>query len=89
MFLLAARTLATYVTDQRLETGAIYPPVAGLRAVTRAIAVAVAREAIVAGMAGVAADADVDGLVDAAMWWPAYVPYTPARHAERRRVTET
>jgi malic enzyme len=89
MFLLAARTLATYVTDQRLEMGAIYPPVAGLRAVTRAIAVAVAREAIVAGVAGVAADADVDGLVDAAMWWPAYVPYTPARHAERRRVTET
>jgi hypothetical protein len=28
-------------------------------------------------------------VVDGAMWWPAYVPYVPARRAERRRVTET
>ncbi len=88
MFLLAARTLAAHVTDARLETGAIYPQVADLRAVTRAIAVAVASEAVSAGVAGVAADADIEDLVDAAMWWPAYVPYTPARHGERRRVTE-
>ena len=27
--------------------------------------------------------------VDAAMWWPAYVPYQPARTEERRRATET
>jgi malic enzyme len=89
MFLLAARILATHVTDERLETGAIYPPVADLRAVTRAIAVAVAGEAVAAGVAGIAGDSDLDALVDAAMWWPAYVPYTPARHTERRRVTET
>ncbi len=92
MFLLAARTLAAHVTDERLEAGSIYPPVSDLRTVTRAIAVAVAREAVAAGVAGVAADAgdpDLEALVDAAMWWPAYVPYTPARHAERRRVSET
>jgi malic enzyme len=88
MFLVAARTLAAYVTVARLETGAIYPPVADLRVVTRAIAVAVAHEAVVAGVAGVAADADIEALVDGAMWWPAYVPYAPARHGERRRATE-
>ena len=62
---------------------------AALRAVTRAIAVAVAREAIDAGLAGVPADTDVDALIDDAMWWPAYVPYVPVRHAERRRAGET
>ena len=38
----------------RLATGALYPPVADLRAVTRAIAVAVAREAVDSGLAGIA-----------------------------------
>ncbi len=89
MFLLAARTLAAAVTARRLEAGALYPPVGELRAVTRAIAMAVAREAIEAGLAGVAADTDVDRLIDGAMWWPAYVPYVPVRHAERRRAGET
>ena len=89
MFLLAARTLAAAVTDARLASGAIYPPVGDLRAVTRSIAIAVAGEAVAAGLAGVPADEDIGALVDGAMWWPAYVPYQPARQAERRRVTET
>jgi len=89
MFLLAARTLADAVSDERLAAGALYPPVGELRAVTRAIAVVVAREAVEAGLAGIAADTDIDDLIDGAMWWPAYVPYSPARRAERRRAMET
>jgi len=89
MFLLAARTLADVVTPERLAAGAIYPPVGDLRAVTRSIATVVAREAIDADLAGIAADADIDALIDGAMWWPAYVPYVPARQAERRRAAET
>ena len=34
-------------------------------------------------------DADLDALVDGAMWWPGYVPYTPVRDGERRRASET
>ena len=90
MFLLAARTLADAVTPERRETGALYPPVSMLRTVSRSIAIAVAREAIDAGLAAVtpADDAELEAMIDAAMWWPAYVPYERAYPAERRRVTE-
>ncbi len=88
MFLLAARTLAGAVSDARLAEGAIYPPVADLRAVTRRIATGVAREAVDSGLAGISPDEEIEALIDRAMWWPAYVPYTPARPGERRRVTE-
>ncbi len=79
-FLTAARTLAGHVSDDRLASGALYPPIGSLRAVSREIAVAVARARL-----GDAADAAVDG----AMWWPAYVPYEALRHRERRRAGET
>ena len=78
MFLMAAETLADRVTDDRLEVGALYPSVAGLRAISRAIAIRVAGEAIRVGLSSLPADTDVDALVDAAMWWPAYAPYYPA-----------
>jgi malic enzyme len=89
MFLLAARTLAAAVTGDRLATGAIYPPVGDLRAVTRAIALEVAGEAARSGVAGIPPDADLVATVDGAMWWPASVPYLAARPTERRRSGET
>jgi malic enzyme len=85
MFLLAARILARAVSDDRLAGGAIYPPVGDLRAVTREIAVGVAREAVESGLAGIAPEDDIEATIDRAMWWPAYVPYLPARSVERRR----
>jgi len=79
-FLAAARALADEVDDDRLAAGALYPPIATLRRVSRRIATVVAAATLGAS----AADA-----VDAAMWWPAYVPYRPLHPAERRRATET
>ena len=89
MFLLAARTLAAAVTDERIASDALYPPISSLRAVSREIAITVVREAIESGVAG--ADIAPDGVaaaVDAATWWPAYVPYEPVRVVERRRENE-
>ena len=70
MFLTAARELAAMVDDDRLATGALYPPIRDLRAVSRRIARAVA---------GPDRAADVD----AAMWWPDYVPYSRSTTDER------
>ena len=75
MVLVAARTLAAEVTADRLAGGTLYPPIADLRSVSRAIALAVGREAISSGLAPPSVTLEAD--VDAAMWWPAYVPYTP------------
>jgi malic enzyme len=95
MFLLAARTLADAVSAERLAGGALYPPVDALRGVSRSIAVVVATEAARDGLTRIGGpedappdDAAIAAAVEAAMWWPAYVPYTPARVAERRRETE-
>jgi malate dehydrogenase (oxaloacetate-decarboxylating) len=79
LFLVAARTLAAQVGDERLAIGALYPAVDRLRAVTRAIAVAVATTAREDGLAALPADADLEEAVDAAMWWPDYVPYLVAQ----------
>jgi malic enzyme len=76
MILAAARTLAGHVTPERFATGALYPPIADLRSISRDITLAVAREAM---RSGVAAPNDaLEADVDAAMWWPDYVPYVPA-----------
>jgi malic enzyme len=81
-FLVAARTLAALVEPDRLACGALYPPISGLRAVSRAIAIAVVREIgtvdgepLPAGAAGEELAADA---VDAAIWWPDYAAYEPA-----------
>jgi len=88
MFLLAAQTLAKLVSDDRLASGALYPPVGDLRTVSRSIAIEVATEAVSAGLAAIDPATDIADLVDGAMWWPAYVPYLPAHPVERRRDTE-
>jgi malic enzyme len=78
MFLAAAEELAGAVDAGRLAAGQLYPRVSELRTVARRIALAVAREAVRCGVSRIAPDEDVEAAVDAAMWWPEYVPYRPA-----------
>jgi malic enzyme len=73
MFLVAATTLAELTPPDRLAQGAIYPRLADLRPISRAIAVAVAREAHHCGVAAGPFE-DVEAAVDAAMWQPGYEP---------------
>ena len=78
MFLAAARTLAGLVPAQRLAAGALYPGLADLRPVSRAIAIAVATETRDSGVSGLAPGEDVAAAVDAAIWTPDYPPVDPA-----------
>ena len=77
-FLAAARCVAALTPRERLEAGALYPPISELRRVSRAIAVEVARvvrDAGLSGRSGPFDDAAISAAVDAAMWSPAYRPY--------------
>jgi malic enzyme len=71
MFLIAAQALADAVTPERLAEGALYPSTSALREVSRTIACAV----LASERGESPTDETVTSRVDAARWWPAYVPY--------------
>lgn len=72
MFLAAATTLAGLVPSDRLGEGTLYPPIAELRPISRAIAIAVAREARECGVGRLMSDEEIESAVDAAIWTPDY-----------------
>jgi malic enzyme len=72
VFLVAARRLASLVSQDRLATGAIYPDQSDLRSVSARIAEAVVQE-VNRGRAGQAvSDERISELVRDAMWFPEY-----------------
>jgi malate dehydrogenase (oxaloacetate-decarboxylating) len=75
MFLAAADVLSAMVSPERLALGALYPPISALREVSRAIAVAVAREARDGGTGRALDDQEIEREVARAMWFPTYLPY--------------
>src|SRR5262249_35969958 len=78
MFLEAARAVAASVSEERLRQGALFPAVSDLRAVSRAVALAVVREAHAGRTKPPPGGAEIAAAVDAAMWYPEYVRYAPA-----------
>jgi malate dehydrogenase (oxaloacetate-decarboxylating) len=79
MFTVAAQALAELITPDDLARGALLPPVTELRRVSRAVAIAVATEALHSGLARRPLDReDVVKAVDDAMWFPDYPVYEPA-----------
>jgi len=71
MFLVAATTLAGMISAQRLDQGALYPRLSDLRPISRAIAIAVAREACDSGLARMTTGS-IEEAVDEEMWTPSY-----------------
>jgi len=75
MFTVAASTLAQCVSQEDLDSGAIYPPVTQLRRISAKIAQAVVRQARDAGVGRELSDEEIPGAVAAAVWEPAYPRY--------------
>ena len=75
MFMAAARTLATYVSEDDLAQGSLYPPLNSVRGVSAHIAAAVAEVAFRSGLAGIGRPADLYELIRSQMYEPRYVSY--------------
>jgi malic enzyme len=75
MFLSAAKTLARFVSEDRLAGGAIYPDQSQLREVSRQIACNLIREARDEHLGRMIPDAAIEATVDTAMWYPDYKEY--------------
>lgn len=78
----AAHVLAHHVTPERAREGSLYPPLANLREISRAIAAATAREARDSGVGRLSTDSEIDEEVEGQMWYPAYAPYRAASSEE-------
>ena len=75
MFFVAAKTLASLVTDKDLEIGRVYPDLTRIREVSAAIAVAVAETAFKRGFARQIRPANMAAHVKAQMYQPDYEHY--------------
>jgi malic enzyme len=74
LFLVAARTLAACVSQDRLDAGALYPSQADLRLVSARVAAAVIEEVRRQAGEPVSAEA-IHRSVEEAMWYPQYPDY--------------
>jgi len=75
MFLVAAHTLASLVSPERLADGAIYPHQSELRDVSRHIAASVIREARHLNLGRMIPDETLEAKINEAMWFPEYQSY--------------
>ncbi len=74
MFAVAAQTLASCVSEERLALGAIFPHQSELREVSFRIACAVVRTARDARLGRAIPDAEIEATVRSAVWNPSYIP---------------
>jgi malate dehydrogenase (oxaloacetate-decarboxylating)(NADP+) len=75
MFMAAARTLASQVTQADLDQGSLYPPLKSVRDVSAQIAVAVAGVAFDRGFARAKKPADMLQFIQSQMYEPRYASY--------------
>ena len=75
MFLAAAKTVASELSAEDLEQGRVYPPLARIREVSAAIAVAVVEVAYRRGLATIPEPEDIPAYIKSLMYEPKYQRY--------------
>ncbi|WP_018700418.1 NAD-dependent malic enzyme [Amorphus coralli] len=78
MFMAASRALADCNTGGAGDVPVLLPPLADIRQVSRAIAIAVGKAAAAEGLIAAMDDAAIAAKVDAAVWEPVYSDYVAA-----------
>ncbi len=78
MIMAAAKELTLHLPTRADPTASLLPPIASARPLSRAIALAVGRQAVLDGQATLD-DAALERAIDANIWQPVYVPYERAR----------
>jgi len=78
MFMAASRALADCNTGGAGDVPVLLPPLADIREVSRAIAIAVGKAAAAEGLIAAMDDAAIAAKVDAAVWEPVYSDYVAA-----------
>ena len=73
----ASSTLSALVTPAQAARGYLLPPMEDIRAVSRAVAKAVAIEARDSGLGRLVDDARYEDLIARAQWDPRYSPFRP------------
>lgn len=71
-FAVAAHAIGERVASDAIRRGDLYPPLADLRAISRDVAVAVARHAVEQKVAPQASRAELEARIDEMMWFPEY-----------------
>ena len=79
MFLIAAQTLASCVSEERLALGAIFPGENDLRKISFRIACAIVRYARDAQLGRVIPDDEIEATTRSAVWYPSYIPILAQR----------
>jgi malate dehydrogenase (oxaloacetate-decarboxylating) len=79
MFLAASRALSAMVTPEQEAKGYLLPPMSDIRAVSRAVAKAVAIEARNSGLGRLLDDHKYEEVIARAQWEPDYTPYRPGK----------
>jgi malate dehydrogenase (oxaloacetate-decarboxylating) len=75
MFMLAAKALAACSPSIKNPTGNLLPPLSDIRNVSLQVALAVAKEAVAAGLAPHHTDEKIEETVRAKIWEPVYISY--------------
>jgi len=75
MFMAAAETLAAASPAHADPAASLLPPVADIKAVSRAIAVAVAKAAVADGVAPQRSEDELRAMIDDSVWEPSYRSY--------------